>query len=144
MQMLGAVGLLQSLSSIPLLPMTDKKEKMPIWIFWNPSSSGKGTSESLGLLPLSFIIMLFFPIQYIASPCVPSLFFLLSFSTVSLFLPSSSTLLTSTLLHSFFCCFFFLLPPHSPSSVLHPSFPLSRGVLDQRGVLVPGSDNTSR
>ena len=112
--MLHAVGLLQSFSSIPLLPWQAKRKK-------------KGNLDTLKsfffresyiweLEPAVFFFYHHSLLQYITSPCIPSLL-LLSFLSVSLFLPSSSIL-------SLWLCLV-LSSAVSPSSVpLH--FPVPR------------------
>lgn len=115
--MLRAVGLLQSLSSIPLLPMTDKKEKKCQFGYSEILLlQGKVHLRAWACSPFLLSSCSFFYTVYCLAlrSLPPSFFSCLVFSTVSLFLPSSSTLLTLTLLHSFFCCFFFSPSPFSP------------------------------
>lgn len=107
--MLHAVGLLQGLSCIPLLHMTSRKKK-PIWLLWNPSSSGEATSERPSLLSLSFIIILFsYTVYRLALHSLPPI------APFSLFLCSY---LLSLYFNSNFVLFFLLLP-------LPPFIPLS-------------------
>lgn len=81
-------------------------------------------------------------IQYVASPCVPSLLPAIAQFSLHLFV---LTFFLYTLTPTLFCFFLLLFFSFlSPSSFPCPSFPLSGGVLDQRGVLVPDCDNTSR
>lgn len=101
--MLHAVGLLQGLSTIALLPMTSNIKKKPIWLLWNLSSSGKATSESPSLLFFSFIITLFYTVYCLAShsllpPCYCSVFCL-----------SLCSCLLSLYFNSDFVLFFLLL-----------------------------------
>lgn len=88
-----------------------RRKKMPIWILWNPSSSGKGTSESLSLLSLSFIILFFYTAYRLALHFLPPPFYCLVFS-VSLCSDLRCYSLTSTLFYSVFLLFFFSLLPH--------------------------------
>lgn len=101
----------------PLILMTSTKKKRKIWQF--------GYSVILVFVwkrHLGVCIKPFF--SYSTSS---HLSFFQSLSSPSLFL-TSSTLLVFPLLPHFVSC---------------PSFPLSGGVLDQRGDLVPGCNNTS-
>lgn len=139
--MLHAAGLLQGLSSMPLLPMTSKKKKNAnLATPKSPVFRESYTSERLSLLFLSFLSS-FSLIQYIALCCIPSL--LPPPSSCSVFSQSLCSYLLYTLTLTLFCssAVFF---PLSPASLPCPSFPVSGGVADQRGVLVPDCDNTSR
>lgn len=100
-----------------------RRKKMPIWILWNPSSSGKGTSESLSLLSLSFIILFFYTAYRLALHFLPPPFYCLVFS-VSLCSDLRCYSLTSTLFYSVFLLFFFrsFLISLSLVSVLWGSF----------------------
>lgn len=93
-----------------------RRKKMPIWRLWNPSSSGKATSESRSLLSLSFIIILFsytvyrLPMHSLPPPSYCSVF---SLSLCSYLL---SLYFNSDFVQFFLLPFLFLfLPPLSRS-----------------------------
>lgn len=82
-----------------------RRKKMPIWLLRNPPSSGKAI-HLRGWACFSFLFYHHSPFLYSILPCVaspPSSLLLLSFLSVSLFLPS---LYFNSDFVLFFCCVF--------------------------------------
>ena len=149
--MLHAVGLLQGLSSIALLPMTSKKrgeKKKKSQFGYSEILLLRGKLHLRAWVCFSFLLSSFsFLIQYsLALQSLPPPSYCPVFSLCLCSYLSFSRLwlrLCSVLSSVFF--FFFLYPLSLPLFRFPcPSFPLSGGVVDQRGILVPDCDNTSR
>lgn len=134
---LHAVGLLHSLSNVPLLPMTSKncQFKYSEILLLQGTHIWEPEPLSLSFIVIAFSVTLYrLALHSLIPPlcCLVFASWLCSYLLPQYFNSDYVLFLSSAV--------FFSL---SPSSFPWPSFPLSGGVLDQRVVLVPGCDNTS-